>query len=84
MGRKILNTSLKKHKITGEKSVVMMFDIDDFKNINDKYGHKSGDLVLIEIVKVINNIIRSSDKLIRWGGDEFVWVLPERETTPLN
>lgn len=75
-GETTLNECLNNYKVTGEKSAVMMFDIDGFKNINDKYGHKVGDLVLVEIVNAINNIIRSSDKLIRWGGDEFVGILP--------
>lgn len=71
-----LNTLLKQCKVTGEKSAIMMLDIDDFKDINDKYGHEVGDIVLIEIVRIINHIIRSSDQLIRWGGDEFVGIFP--------
>jgi len=75
-GEKKINTIFKKYKSTGEKSAIMMFDLDNFKDINDKYGHAVGDIVLIEITKVINYIIRSSDQLIRWGGDEFVGILP--------
>lgn len=71
-----LNSLFKQYKLTGEKPAIMMFDIDDFKNVNDKYGHKAGDIVLIEIVQIINRIIRSSDQLIRWGGDEFVGIFP--------
>ena len=75
-GEDSLESCFKKYKSTGEKSAIMMFDIDGFKDVNDKYGHKAGDTVLVEIVKAINNIIRSSDHLIRWGGDEFVVILP--------
>lgn len=75
-GETNLNDCFKQYKSTGEKSAIMMFDIDGFKDINDKHGHKAGDTVLVEVVKEINHIIRSSDKLIRWGGDEFVGILP--------
>lgn len=75
-GVKSLNAFFKQYRLTGEKPAIMMFDIDDFKLINDKYGHKAGDIVLIEIVNEINHIIRSSDELFRWGGDEFVGIFP--------
>jgi len=75
-GEMNLNVFFKHYRLTGEKSAIMIFDVDDFKGINDKYGHKVGDIVLIKIVKTINNIIRSSDQLIRWGGDEFVGIFP--------
>jgi diguanylate cyclase (GGDEF)-like protein len=75
-GERNLNAFFKQYKLTGEKPVIMMFDIDNFKHINDCYGHSAGDIVLKEIVKTIYHIIRSSDQLIRWGGDEFVGILP--------
>ena len=53
-----------------------MLDIDYFKRINDNYGHQVGDSVLIEIVKVIKNQIRESDVISRWGGEEFMIMLP--------
>ena len=54
-----------------------MFDIDNFKDVNDKYGHEIGDLVLVEVVRSINHTIRTSDQFIRWGGDEFVGIFPD-------
>lgn len=51
---------------------LILFDIDHFKKINDKFGHKVGDYVLIEISKLISSNIRKSDYLIRWGGEEFI------------
>jgi diguanylate cyclase (GGDEF)-like protein len=55
--------------------VFLFFDLDHFKLINDQYGHKVGDCVLIELVKIIKNEARSKDKLFRIGGEEFVYVL---------
>lgn len=75
-GDKSLNTYFKQYKLVGENAAIMMFDIDAFKYVNDHYGHKVGDLVLIETVKTINHILRSSDQLIRWGGDEFICIFP--------
>ena len=56
---------------------LLYFDIDHFKKINDTYGHKVGDGVLIEIVELIKALLRQSDLLARWGGEEFVVILPE-------
>lgn len=75
-GLKILYSYYKKYKLTGENPTIMMFDIDNFKNINDTYGHSTGDIVLIETVKAIKGFIRSSDQIIRWGGDEFIGICP--------
>lgn len=49
-----------------------MVDVDDFKQINDTFGHDMGDLVLVKICESINNHIRNSDILVRWGGEEFL------------
>jgi diguanylate cyclase (GGDEF)-like protein len=54
----------------------LIFDIDNFKNINDEYGHLSGDKILQEIVSTVKNTIRKSDVFSRWGGDEFLILLP--------
>ncbi len=51
---------------------VIMFDIDHFKQVNDVFGHNSGDDVLREIAKLINKVVRSTDKVSRWGGEEFL------------
>lgn len=53
-----------------------LFDIDDFKKINDQCGHLAGDSVLFELVTEIKHIIRSTDSFGRWGGEEFLIVLP--------
>lgn len=54
---------------------IMIFDIDNFKSLNDKYGHGAGDLVLQSLATTIQKNLRESDCFIRWGGEEFVIVL---------
>ena len=56
---------------------LMMLDIDHFKNVNDTYGHAAGDDVLRLVSDIIMDRIRSCDYIIRWGGEEFIVMLPE-------
>lgn len=56
---------------------VVMIDLDDFKCYNDMFGHRAGDLVLKTVAKVIQSCVRKSDILIRYGGDEFLLVMPD-------
>ncbi|HJR79253.1 MAG TPA: GGDEF domain-containing protein [Anaerolineales bacterium] len=58
---------------------IIMFDIDHFKTINDTHGHRTGDRVLIAVATVARESIRSIDELIRWGGEEFIVLLPETD-----
>ena len=58
---------------------LIMLDLDQFKMINDKYGHPMGDAVLKEVSKAIKNTIRDCDIAARYGGEEFAIVLPETE-----
>jgi diguanylate cyclase (GGDEF)-like protein len=54
--------------------VFLMIDIDHFKEINDRYGHAGGDAVLIGLKKLLATIMRESDTLVRWGGEEFLFI----------
>lgn len=57
-------------------SSLIMVDIDHFKKVNDNYGHQVGDLVLVEIATILSSNIREADVLGRWGGEEFMIILP--------
>ena len=56
---------------------VLMIDVDDFKNVNDEYGHLVGDQVLVEVALILGRTARSVDAVARFGGDEFVIAVPE-------
>ena len=57
---------------TGLPVSFMIFDIDHFKEVNDTYGHLVGDEVLVNLAKLVQSMIRNTDSLVRWGGEEFV------------
>lgn len=61
----------------GRKLAVIMTDVDLFKTINDSHGHVVGDMVLTHIAQLFSNNTRSSDIICRYGGDEFILILPE-------
>ncbi len=56
--------------------VVMMIDVDDLKTINDEMGHAAGDVVIRAAANAVRTLIRADDLLFRWGGDEFVAIMP--------
>lgn len=56
---------------------LLFLDIDNFKRFNDTYGHHTGDHVLVMVSRTLRNILRSEDLVCRWGGEEFLVVLPE-------
>ncbi|BCG63973.1 MAG: hypothetical protein methR_P1725 [Methyloprofundus sp.] len=72
----LLGKRRNKHPITA----FMFIDLDNFKIINDTYGHKFGDLFLVSVVSKLKKVIRSNDILGRFGGDEFVLIADEIDT----
>jgi len=58
---------------------VIMVDIDHFKSVNDQFGHKSGDVALQQVAKGLSGGLRIYDRVGRWGGEEFILILPETQ-----
>lgn len=69
-----LKKEIEQFPFTDEPTLVIIIDIDDFKQVNDAYGHDIGDLVLKKVTEEISNCTRSHDQLFRWGGEEFLLV----------
>jgi len=72
-----LSEGIKKAKRNNKMMAVIFLDIDNFKNINDAFGHDLGDLLLIETVSLIRTQARETDTIARFGGDEFVIILDD-------
>ncbi|MCK9596010.1 GGDEF domain-containing protein [Candidatus Pacearchaeota archaeon] len=75
----VLDMEMEKAKRGQQKLSLVMIDIDFFKKINDTYGHGKGDEILNKLAKVINVTIRKSDIAARFGGEEFMILLPETD-----
>lgn len=58
---------------------LIMLDLDHFKGINDQYGHLAGDQVLVQVAKILEDLVRSEDICARWGGEEFIVLMPETD-----
>lgn len=69
---KLLSLAERNHKCIA----VLLVDINNFKTINDQYGHKKGDLVLLKISQLLVKCTRKTDIVSRWGGDEFLILAP--------
>lgn len=74
-----LQSAFERVRRTREPSSIILFDFDNFKYINDTYGHDRGDKVLELSARVVQNSIREQDKLARWGGEEFLVFLPDTD-----
>jgi len=67
---------LDQHSKFGTPIGIMLADLDELKKINDAYGHVAGDAALVTVAKTLSSCLRASDVLGRWGGDEFLAILP--------
>ena len=77
----IIDAELRRARRNQMPVTVIMFDLDHFKDVNDRYGHLCGDAVLSAVGKRMKEVLRGSDLKCRWGGEEFLVLLPE---TPLH
>lgn len=73
----MIDESIKLCKRNNTKFSIIIFDIDEFKKINDTFGHLAGDRVIKEVAETSKNTIREIDNIFRWGGDEFFVILKE-------
>jgi diguanylate cyclase (GGDEF)-like protein len=64
----------------GRYGALMFLDLDNFKPLNDNYGHGAGDLLLVEVARRVLSCVRETDTVARFGGDEFVVLLGELDT----
>ncbi|HPE68636.1 MAG TPA: diguanylate cyclase [Thermotogota bacterium] len=76
-GNQLLQEEVARSKRYNKPFSCIMFDLDHFKEVNDNYGHDVGDLVLQSVAKATKEAIREVDYFIRWGGEEFLVLLPE-------
>ena len=65
----------------GTPLTVLFADIDRFKHVNDRHGHEAGDRVLVGVAQALRKALRQSDVLVRWGGEEFVALLPRADAS---
>lgn len=71
-----LESEFRKTKLANRNLTVLVFDLDHFKKVNDTYGHNAGDQVLRDLAKIVKGCIRKEDIFARFGGEEFVVILP--------
>lgn len=74
-----LRQEIARVKRHGNKLSIMLIDLDNFKNINDTHGHLEGDRVLVDFSRRVKTFLRETDQLSRFGGDEFMIVLPDTD-----
>jgi diguanylate cyclase (GGDEF)-like protein len=75
----VVHEEFERARRTGEPLSVVMLDLDHFKRVNDLYGHPAGDRVLQDLAEILRHTAREIDKLGRYGGEEFLAVLPDTE-----
>lgn len=68
--------TLARQPSTGGSAAVLLGDVDHFKQVNDRHGHAAGDQVLIHVARILQSHARSGDVLARWGGEEFLLLMP--------
>lgn len=75
--RLMLKDELMRARRYGKPMTLLMFDVDNFKAFNDRHGHLKGDRALVAVAEILRSAMRESDMVFRYGGEEFVAILPE-------
>ncbi|WP_339061446.1 diguanylate cyclase [Tepidibacillus marianensis] len=78
--RSYLDSSMQESQSHDKLGTLILFDIDDFKKVNDTFGHQVGDQILIQMADILKGSIRTSDIACRWGGEETALYLPNIDT----
>jgi diguanylate cyclase (GGDEF)-like protein len=79
-----IRTEIARSERKGLTLILVLLDLNDFKQVNDEYGHPVGDLVLKEFAKRLTQSTRAADLAVRWGGDEFMLLLVDCQITELS
>jgi diguanylate cyclase (GGDEF)-like protein len=79
-GEELLSMHFSQAKRGGAPLSLMFLDIDNFKGINDNFGHEAGDAVLRDMAQTLRQKLRESDIVVRWGGEEFVVIMPQTDS----
>ncbi|MCG8015062.1 MAG: GGDEF domain-containing protein [Candidatus Thiodiazotropha sp. 'RUGA'] len=74
---KLAEIEMSKIRRESTTSSLILLDLDDFKRINDQLGHQCGDLALVKVTQILQHSVRPRDILCRWGGEEFIVLLPD-------
>lgn len=78
-GEAAITNHISRSKSLSSPLSLLLLDIDHFKNVNDKYGHAVGDSVITSVANCLKSNLRSSDVVMRWGGEEYLILLPDTD-----
>ncbi|HEV2418739.1 MAG TPA: GGDEF domain-containing protein [Terriglobia bacterium] len=75
----LLEKEISRSERNGRPLGLMMCDLNNFKRVNDRYGHLMGDEILAQVAAILKSCLRGSDHVVRYGGDEFLMILPDTD-----